>query len=101
VRGDDITTAVVLLVIGALLGAWQLAIITNWRGYGEGHVSRSIKAASPLRRLPFYRHFPPPESRTTIRFTRVTQKLVAAVFLLVGVVLVVFAVVILIEATGE
>lgn len=89
--GGQLGAIVVMLVVGLTLSAWQLAILVNWRGYGEGHVARSIKTTATLRRLPLYRDLPPPDRGTGRRFVTWTQRFVAAVLLLAGLALVIVA----------
>lgn len=88
-KGQETASLVVLVVIGLAIGAWQLAILVNWRGYGNRHILRSAKTAATVRRLPVYRQLLPPESELSVkRYAKPVQKIVATVFLLVSLTLV-------------
>jgi hypothetical protein len=85
-------TYVFLLILGLAWALWPLASITNFRGYREAHLRRTLRAQERLRRVPPYRWWKiAPEADRKLGM--IMQLLVDIVFLLAAAALVVIAIV--------
>jgi hypothetical protein len=80
---EDLSTAglIYMLILGIVLTLWPLATLTNFRGYRDSHARRTLRQADRLRH-PFRRSAAPEPSESDRRFSNITQRIVASVFLL-------------------
>ena len=85
-----------MLVLGVALSLWPLAIVTNYRGLRDRHATRAVRSA---RRMKFpFRLWPRTSSfESDLKFTKVTQWIVACVFLLGAAALITTAIVQLVD----
>jgi hypothetical protein len=90
VGNASVGTYVFMLLLGLAWAAWPLAVVTNFRGYRDGHLRRTLRGQERLRRLPPYR-WRKTDPETDRKFGTTMQLLVATVFLLAAVALVVTA----------
>jgi hypothetical protein len=70
---------IALMIAGLAGGLWQLAVLTNWRGYADGHLSRVRRTTAVMQRLPGYRTQTSSDSDGSRRFMKISQRLVASV----------------------
>jgi len=77
---DDVAR-LVFGILGAVVGA---VLLTDFRGLATAHVRRSIRSAEPLLRILPWRWLPAFSDAGTFRFTMLVERLVGAMFVIVG-----------------
>ena len=60
-----------LVVLGVVLAVVGTMLATNFRGFTERHVRRSIMTTAPLQRVPPWRWLHPPRVRNQVVLARV------------------------------
>lgn len=81
---DDTGLTVILIVLGIAIVLWQLAILTNWRGYRDGHLSRSMGTSNVVRGFLKLPRMSEAERASMRRFAGPVYAIVATTFLLLG-----------------